>query len=311
MSVLQGFLFGLLQGIAEFLPISSSGHLEVCKFIFKLDDVPILFDVFLHIATLLAVIIYFRKTIARLFGVLFRFITKQPETQAYNVSAISSLDSKLETLAPNDEVGRKTILMIIITTIITGVIGVVNSKLLPDLPLKLVAVGFLVTSALLITSSIFAKKKGGIDDYDARDDFYNVHDKSITWIQAIIIGIAQGIGTLPGISRSGSTIAGALFCGVDRKTAGDYSFIVSIPAVLGAFVLTFKDAIDEAKLIGSSLSEYFSLTVGFLPAIVGFVSAFVFGYLALFCLMKLIHKGKLEYFAAYLIPLGLIGLIVF
>jgi len=315
MTLIQGFLLGILQGIAEFLPISSSGHLEVLKFLFDLEEMPILFDVFLHVATLAAVIIYFRKLIGRLFSILFRLILRKSDySTSFNVYNVSDTDSKILTLAPTDEIGQKTIFMIIITTFITGILGIITSKLIPALPLKCVAVGFLITAILLIVSAVISKRKHGdfeIEESENKDNIYIVHDKSITWLQAVIIGIAQGIGTLPGISRSGSTIAGACLSGVDRKTAGDYSFIVSIPAVFGAFILSLKDAIDITKDLSVSFFKYFSDTVGILPAIVGFVSAFVFGYIALSFLMKIIHKGKLEWFAVYLIPLGIVGLIFF
>ena len=122
-------------------------------------------------------------------------------------------------------------------------------------------------------------------------------NKGISVLQAAVIGLMQGVGTLPGISRSGSTIAGAQFCGVERAAAGEYSFLVSIFAILGAFVLELKD-------LGELSSSVSAGTV-----IAGCVTAFVFGYFALACLMKLIKKGKLEWFAAYLIPVGILGLI--
>jgi undecaprenyl-diphosphatase len=109
----------------------------------------------------------------------------------------------------------------------------------------------------------------------------------------------QGIGTLPGISRSGSTIAGAQFCGVNRAAAGEYSFIVSIPAILGAFVLEAKDLGE----VGS--------TIGIIPVVVGCLAAFIAGYFSLAVLMKIIKKGKLEWFACYLIPVAILGLIFF
>ena len=117
-------------------------------------------------------------------------------------------------------------------------------------------------------------------------------------MQSIVIGIMQGFGTLPGISRSGSTIAGSLFSKLDRKTAGDYSFIVSIPAILGAFLLEVKDLGEVSSSIGA------------LPVIAGCIAAFVVGYLSLTFLMKLIRKGKLAWFAAYLIPVAILGIIL-
>ena len=107
----------------------------------------------------------------------------------------------------------------------------------------------------------------------------------------------QGLGTLPGISRSGSTISGALFSKLDRKAAGDYSFIISIPAILGAFVLDLKD-----------LGEV-SSTIGMPQVLAGCIAAFITGFISLKLLMKIIRKGKLAWFSAYLIPAGILGLI--
>ena len=107
----------------------------------------------------------------------------------------------------------------------------------------------------------------------------------------------QGFGTLPGISRSGTTIAGALFGGVNRSLAGEFSFIVSIPAILGAFILELKDLGEMSSSIGAA------------PIIAGCIASFAVGYFSLSVLMKIIKKGKLQWFAAYLIPVGILGLI--
>jgi undecaprenyl-diphosphatase len=144
----------------------------------------------------------------------------------------------------------------------------------------------LITSVVLYTSEWMSKKFGN-------------KETNITVKRSILIGLAQGFGTLPGISRSGSTIAGALISGVNRKAAGEFSFIVSIPAILGAFILELKD-------LGSMTDS-----IGALPIIFGCIASFVVGYLSLAFLMKLIRKGKLEWFAAYLIPVGILGLIFF
>lgn len=267
MSILYSILLGALQGVTEFLPVSSSGHLKVVQILFGLEEVPLLFDVFLHLASLLAVIIFFRKKIWNLLCVFGRMIVNPKNPKS------------------NEEVqDRKTILAIVIVTIITGAIGIVTSKLIPDLPVHYVFIGFIITAFLLVFSSIIAKKYPG-------------KAEGISWKQSIVIGIAQGIGTLPGISRSGSTISGAVVSGVDRSFAGEFSFIVSIPAILGAFVLELKDASEMTEMIGV------------LPIITGCIAAFIMGYLSLYLLMKIIKKGKLEWFAAYLIPLGICGLI--
>lgn len=278
MSIFQAIILGVLQGIAEFLPISSSGHLAVAQKLFGLSAVPLLFDVMLHLATLVAVILYFRKKIARLFVILFRWILRKP---------IQTTD-ETDLLTGTDELGRKTILAVIVATIITGAIGVVTSKLIPEMPIKVTCAGFLFTACLLIFSSLWAKK------HDKP-----LETKGISIFQALFIGFMQGVGTLPGVSRSGSTIAGAQLAGVNRAAAGEFSFIVSIPAILGAFVL-------EAKDLGEISSQ-----IGALPVFCGCLAAFAWGYLSLSILMKLIRKGKLEWFACYLIPLGVFGLIFF
>lgn len=294
MTILQGLILGLIQGVAEFLPVSSSGHLAVAQHLFGLDEVPLLFDVTLHMATLLAVVIYFRKVIGRLFMILFRAIGQRGEPT--NVAPIT--DAKIATLAPNEQAGRYTIIMIIMSTIVTGAIGVVTSKLIKNISITYICVGFLVTAGLLIASSVVDKirclHRAAMNGVSG-----DRHLTGINWWQALIIGFAQGVGTLPGISRSGSTIAGALFSGVDRRTAGDYSFIVSIPAILGAFILELKDL------------DAVTGTVGLLPLVVGCVAAFISGYLALTWLMGIIRRGHLEWFAVYLIPLGVLGLIFF
>ena len=174
-------------------------------------------------------------------------------------------------------------------TIITGVIGIVTSKLIPDLSVKFVCAGFLVTAALLIISGIIEKKNAA--------KIENPVQEGVSLKQSIVIGLMQGLGTLPGISRSGSTISGALFSKLDRKAAGDYSFIISIPAILGAFVLDLKD-----------LGEV-SSTIGMPQVLAGCIAAFITGFISLKLLMKIIRKGKLAWFSAYLIPAGILGLI--
>ena len=287
MTIIQGILLGILQGIAEFLPISSSGHLAVAQKLFGLSDVPLLFDIVLHLATLAAVILYFRKKIAKLFVILWQWLM-------HKTSAEDGDDTDI--LAGNTERGRRTIIAILVTTVVTGAIGVFTSKLIPDMSLKITAGGFIVTAALLIISAFIEKRRKA-----AQQTFSSTPDtpKGINIAQAALIGVMQGIGTFPGISRSGSTIAGALFGGLDRAAAGEYSFIVSIPAILGAFVLELKD-LDK---VGTS--------IGAAPVIAGCAAAFAWGYISLTVLMKIIKKGRLEWFAAYLIPLGIAGLIFF
>lgn len=294
MSIIQGILLGLLQGIAEFLPISSSGHLTVVQSIMGLSDIPVLFDIVLHLATLCAVVLFFRKKVWTLLCAFGRLIVRKP----YKDEKLS--ESECTMIEKNN---RMYIFAIIIATFVTGVIGVVVKKLdLDELSVKYVCAGFIVTACLLILSSLvekYRKRKVSEEEIKSAEGISVVAEemKSPSWWQAVIIGFAQGCGTLAGVSRSGSTISGSLFCGVNRAQAGEFSFIVSIPAILGAFILELKDV--------GQMNE----AVGLLPLVFGCLTAFVSGYAALSWLMKLIKKGKLEWFAAYLIPVGILGMI--
>ncbi len=276
MSVLEGILLGLLQGIAEFLPISSSGHLALAQELFDLEDVPLLFDVFLHLATLGAVVLFFRKRIWSLLQVVGRWIARRS--------------------LPEDKADLQTILALLLGTLVTGIFGILLSDVVEDIDEKLICVGFFITAGLLIFGDAMEERRRKKRLAAAPDPTVG-QARGVKPLQGLGIGLAQGFGVLPGISRSGSTIAGALLCGVDREQAGEFSFLLSIPAILGAFVLQLED-LDE---IGSA--------VGIAPMVAGCIAAFVAGIFALSVLMKIVRKGKLEWFAVYLIPLGILGLI--
>ncbi|MCM1320869.1 MAG: undecaprenyl-diphosphate phosphatase [Bacteroides sp.] len=296
MSILQAVCLGLLQGLAEFLPISSSGHLAVAQKLFHLEEIPLLFDVTLHIATLLAVIIIFRKKIALLFRVLGRWILKKSE--------------------PQDKNSLSVIAALLAGTAVTAVLGLVFSKLIPELPLQAVFAGFAVTAVLLIFAAFYGNRahkqrcalqaENSLKDADAQgantsavhvqeEDSRQIFPQPISVKQGLFIGFAQGIGVLPGISRSGITISASLLAGMDRKSAGEFSFLISIPAVVGAFLLELKDLAELASSVSA------------VALAAGCLAAFVSGCLALKGLLKLVQNGKLAWFAWYLIPLAAAG----
>ncbi|MBN2658771.1 MAG: undecaprenyl-diphosphate phosphatase [Spirochaetales bacterium] len=261
MSVLKALILGIIQGIAEFLPVSSSGHLLVTRNLMDLGDVPVLFDVLLHIATLLVVIFVFRERVFVLLRSLGRWIIrKSDESDKYNLNMI---------------------VLILSATFFTGIIGIVISEMSFFENPKVVSVFFLVTAAILWTTRYARPKK----DYD-----------SLGWKEGVLLGIAQGFGVIPGISRSGITISTGLIGGINRDKAGEISFIISIPAILGALLLELKDG-------GALLSE-----VGLLPLVAGFVMTMVVGYFSLILLMKLIKGGRLYFFSFYLLLVGVAGL---
>ncbi len=262
MTVAQAGVLGLFQGIAEFLPISSSGHLLIFKNLMGLSTVPALFDVLLHLATLMSIVVVFRKRVAGIIVSIFRWVTKkQGEADAENLAIVVPA---------------------LVATVLTAGIGLVVDRIDLSGQPRIVA-GFLLLSALiLVASSRFGS--GGLGY------------RTMGLKQGFIVGVAQGLGVFPGISRSGITISAGLASGLNRETAGEFSFLLAIPAILGALVLKLGDL---AELAGS---------VAVLPLLVGSLVAFVVGVGALLVLMPIVRKGKLAWFAAYLVPVGLLGL---
>lgn len=282
MSVIEGILLGLLQGMAEFLPISSSGHLIIAQKLFDLDDVPLLFDIFLHLATLGAVLLFFRKRIVQLVQVAIRWIGRRS--------------------LPEDSADLQTILALLLGTAVTAVFGLFLSDVIGDLDEEAVCIGFFITSGLLIFSAWLERRRqekcaGGEGAGAGATCSGEARATGVKPLQGLGIGLAQGFGVMPGISRSGSTIAGALLCGVSREQAGEFSFLLSIPAILGAFILELDDLGEMGDAVGVA------------PVLAGCLAAFVAGIFALALLMKIVRRGKLEWFAAYLIPAGILGLI--
>lgn len=265
MTILQAVILGAIQGLAEFLPISSSGHLAVAEYFFKQQDLPILFDIMLHVATLAAVCAVFFKKIWSLLCVLGRFIIRKPQSQ--------------------DKENQKLILNLIIATFFTGILGLLLKDWVKTVNVKFVPIFFIITGSILIFSSLI---KPGEKTKEKK-----------SFISAIVTGIAQGIGVIPGISRSGITISASIFSGMNREKAGEFSFLLSIPAILAAFILELKSA-DNLQAAVSPFS-----------LIAGMAAAFIVGYFSLKFLLNLIKKGKLAYFSFYLIPAGIILSIYF
>lgn len=248
----QALILGILQGLAEFLPISSSGHLKVAEAAMNLDGLPRLFDVCLHIGTLAAVFIVFRKDIWS--------IIRHPK--------------------------QKMTLLIIAATIPTVIIAVLLEVVLSDnFSSAFLGYGFMITGLVLYTMEIIPKEhqKKGLDN--------------VTPLDAVKIGCIQGLATLPGVSRSGSTIAGGVFFGLDRKFLARFSFLMSIPAILGAFCW------DVLKLI-LKRGEPAAVAITPLPIIIGTVTAFIVGYAAIKWMLKLISDKSFKPFAVYVFVLG-------
>ena len=265
MTSIQSLFLGVLQGVAEFLPISSSGHLVLLRQLMKLGEVPLLYDVLLHVSTLIVVVIVFRSRISSIFSSIWKGVKSAA--------------------GPEDRENLRLTLYILIATLVTGVLGFGLSRfeaLFSNKP-RLVCLLFLFTALFLLSTLL---RRG------QRDYF------QIGFLGAVIIGLAQGVGVLPGISRAGITISVALLLGLDRQRAGEFSFLIAIPAILGAALLQLRDA--------GTLLE----TVDPVTLLVGFAAALVIGLISLKVLLRVVRKGQLAVFSIYLIPLAVGGLIL-
>lgn len=254
--VLQAIGFGILQGVAEFLPISSSGHLRVAQDIFGVtEQFGLAFDVFLHIATLLSVIVYFRKDLIHM-----------------GMSVVTKSEDRKE--------DRRLLLLIVVATIPTGLIGLAGADWFENVPTLYVGIAFLITSIMLAATDRFANKSKG-------------NAMRLGWLQAVVIGIAQGLAIMPGISRSGATIAAGLGLGLTREQAARFSFLLSIPVILLA---SAKQGYD-VFVMGETLP-------GLAALIAGFAASAITGYLAIAGLMNFIKKYSFTVFSIYTAIIG-------
>lgn len=273
MSYWSAIFLGLVQGVSEFLPISSSGHLALFQNFFNLtntEDGHLFFEVLLHLGTLFAVLIAYRKDILELiveFGYMTHF-TKLPRGKKANIPA------------------RRMIIMLILATL----------PLVLVLPVKDFVEGlynntFFVGFALIATGLIlFGSDRIAKGSKDA---------KNATMWDALLVGCGQCLAVVPGISRSGTSISAGLLCGFDREYAVKFSFILSIPAILGANILSFADALEVG--VDSSLIPVYA---------VGVLTAMVSGYASIYLLRFIAKKGKFGTFAYYCWAIGLVTLIL-
>ena len=275
--MIESILLGLLQGLAEFLPISSSGHLVLGKYFLNMQDAGMFFDIMLHAGTLLSSFVVFRKKIITILLGCLRRDSAQLKEAGY----------------------------IILASIPTAAIGIGFKNQLESLFENPRAVCF----ALLFTGTLLFLSKWAKTGANHPEE----EGKGMNWWRAILTGITQGIACIPGISRSGSTISAMLFMGTNRKYAGEFSFLMSIPAVGGAALLDLVkwvkcqnfNPIEKPEMIAKCAeSGDFSFAL-----ILGMIVAFIFGVIALKWLMNFVQKGKFHYFSYYLWAVGILGLI--
>lgn len=260
MTWVEALLLGVIQGLTEFLPVSSSGHLEIGSVLLGTSTGDnLLFAVIVHAATALSTLIVFRRDIINILLGLFD-------------------------LKWNDS--WKFFVLIIISMIPVGIAGVFFEEEISGFfsgNLVLVGSMLLFTSALLFFTY-----------------FKNDGTKDVSYLQAIIMGIAQTIAILPGISRSGATIATGLLIGVDKERATRFSFLMVLPPILGASLLKFIDYLEAPSMHQG---------LGTIPILVGFLAALISGYMACRWMVNIVKKGRLYYFAIYCLIVGVIAII--
>lgn len=277
MDTLQALIMGVVQGLAEYLPISSSGHLEIFREILGLDlsgAESLEFDVLLHVATVLStVFILWRE----FYPLCVSFFTVKRDPQFYYV------------------------LKILVSCIPVGIVGVCFKDTIEQFfgtDLTVVGICLIVTAALLSFSYFFRTRPleeapKGRKPYKPRD---------ISWLDAFVIGCAQAVAVLPGLSRSGTTIATGILIGDKREQVARFSFLMVIIPILGEALLDIKDYVTEPASAAT--------TIGWMPMLVGFLASFVVGCAACKWMLEIVKKGKLVWFAVYCLAVGVLCLII-
>lgn len=276
MTYLSAVLMGILQGVAEFLPISSSGHLALFQHFFAVEnyeETQMFFTVLLHLGTLLSVFIYYWRDVLDLIREFF-----------LGLASLFSRRGERERIAPPP--ARRLVLLIIVATLPLFLILPVKNVVEQAMNnVTFVSVALLVTGFILFFSDRLARGKKNA--------------RTATIADAVLVGFAQAVGTLPGISRSGISISAGMLRGFDRSFAVRFSFLMSMPAVLGANILTLKDAIEAEAIHMELLPVY----------LVGTLVAAVVGWFAIRLVNLLADKGKFGAFAWYCWAAGLISLV--
>ena len=270
MNIEQTIFLGIIQGLTEFLPISSSGHLIIFQHLIGLRNPKLLLDIALHTGTLLAVLIFFwadiTVMIAESTGFLIKAFRERGHIKEIKISPHVALT-----------------FWILVGTIPTAFLGVVFNSLFQEMFGSARLVGF-----MLIFTGVILGASRLIPDHSLKKE-------EVGLISAIAVGLAQGAAIIPGI-RSGATIICGLFCGLNRDMAGRFSFLLAIPAIIGASVLKF----DMAEIA----------EIGFIPFLTGILVSFFVGLIALKITMDMLRKGNLYYFSPYCLLAGIVVLLI-
>ena len=271
----QALILGIVQGLTEYLPVSSSGHLTIGSALFGIDgEANLTFNIAVHVATVLSTCFILWKEIVWIFKDLFQFKWNEGTRYAVNI-IISMIPIAIVGLFLKDKV--------------EAIFDTSNAEALFGNPLFIVGCCLMLT-AWLLTFSYVAKPR---------------QKENISPLHAFIIGIAQSLAVLPGLSRSGSTIATGLMLGNNKERLAQFSFLMVIPPILGEALLDFKDLVS-----GSAAAEGATTAIGTFPLIVGFLAAFIVGCLACKWMINIVKKGKLIWFAIYCAIVSFLSLIL-
>lgn len=272
MELYQAIILGILQGLTEFLPVSSSGHLVLGQIFFGITESQLSFDISVHVGTLLAVLVVYFSDIMAILTSVFRYLA-----QLFSFKAANFLFKEDENL--------RMAAFIIIGSIPTAIIGLVIKQFEAVLFSSQVLVGVM----LIITGTVL---------WMSRKHYVTDKKSSVFGMkQAIVIGVTQGLAVIPGVSRSGSTIAAGMFLGMNRHIAAKFSFLLSVPAIVGAQILGVKDMIEA----GTSIE---------MATIWATLVSFIVGLIALKILLKLVHSGRFHLFAPYCWIIGALVLLL-
>ena len=287
MNILYAVILGIIQGVTEFLPVSSSGHLAIAQILFGMEEADLLFDILLHVGTLIAIFIVYYKDIAKLLVAGFSVVG----CWFYNLYVfVTNLfrEDKLEYKGVITNGYRKFAMLVVVSCIPTGIIGILDRHIVSELSKILIVPGcfLLVTGGVLLLAQF---SSGG----DKRP-------REATYVDSLIIGAAQGVATMPGISRSGMTLTAALLLGFDRKFAVKYSFILSIPAVLGSLIFELTDVDLSAVTTGYAVS-----------ALVGMIVSAGVGFVCIKVMLSVVRKKSFIGFSIYCFALGILAIIGF
>jgi undecaprenyl-diphosphatase len=269
MNIIHAVLLGIIQGLTEFLPVSSSGHLVLFQKLFGISEPALLFDTMLHVGTLAAVVAVLWKEIWAILRKL-----NQPLTAYLIIATIPTVIAALIFRKPLERAFE------------TG---------------HFLGFAFLLTSALLIGAELLAKKSATIGKTTK-------NAATMNWLDALVIGIMQAIAIIPGVSRSGATLSGALSRGLDRDFAARFSFLLSIPAILGAMVFQLKDLV-KGEAVEASGNVAIAGGIGTAAMIAGTLSAAIVGFFAVRLMLKIVREKSLWGFAVYTGVLGLLVLL--